>query len=135
MSAFVPDGLSTEAPAPTSDRAITPTPAHRLRWSYRLGATAVVAASSLMAAVPAYAVPPTPVAAQPPGTQGLNTMLGWGSWVMSFACVLGIIIVAAIMAIKHRRGGGEESMGALGWVLGACVLGTASGPIAGALIA
>ena len=84
---------------------------------------------------PAMAAAPTPGQVQPPGTEGLTTMLGWGGWLVSFVCVAGILIVAAMMALKHRRGeGGGEAMGALGWVLGACVLGSAAGPIASALI-
>ncbi len=83
----------------------------------------------------AHAAAPTPGQVQPPGTEGLTTMLGWGGWLVSFVCVAGILIVAAMMALKHRRGeGGGEAMGALGWVLGACVLGSAAGPIASALI-
>ena len=93
-----------------------------------------VAAMSLLA-TPASAAAPQPGQQQPPGTEGLSTMLGWGGWLVSFVCVAGILIVAAMMALKHRRGeGGGEAMGALGWVLGACVLGSAAGPIASALI-
>ena len=89
----------------------------------------------LSVAAPAMAAAPTPGQVQPPGTEGLTTMLGWGGWLVSFVCVAGIQIVAAMMALKHRRGeGGGEAMGALGWVLGACVLGSAAGPIASALI-
>ena len=92
-------------------------------------------AATLAAGGPAYAAAPTPGSVQPPGTQGLTTMLGWGGWLVSFVCVAGILIVAAMMALKHRRGeGGGEAMGALGWVLGACVLGSAAGPLASALI-
>ena len=84
---------------------------------------------------PAHAAAPQPGSEQPPGTEGLTTMLNWGGWGVSFVCVAGILIVAAMMALKHRRGeGGGEAMGALGWVLGACVLGSAAGPIASALI-
>ena len=99
------------------------------------GVSLTVLATSLLLATPAQAAAPTPGQVQPPGTQGLTTMLGWGGWLVSFVCVAGILIVAAMMALKHRRGeGGGEAMGALGWVLGACVLGSAAGPIASALI-
>ena len=98
-------------------------------------AASAAAAATLLTATPAYAAAPIPGSEQPPGTEGLTTMLNWGGWTVSFVCVAGILIVAAMMALKHRRGeGGAEAMGSLGWVLGACVLGSAAGPIAGALI-
>ncbi len=76
---------------------------------------------------------PQPNGAQPPGTDGLLTILGWGFWMVSLVGVGGILLVAAFMMLKHRRGEAGESMGSLGWVLGGCVLATASGPIGNAL--
>jgi hypothetical protein len=100
----------------------------------RVGTVTAVAATGLLLAGPALAAAPTPGQVQPPGTQGLTTMLGWGGWLVSFVCVAGILVVAAMMALRHRRGEAGESLSSLGWVLGACVLGSAAGPIANALI-
>lgn len=76
---------------------------------------------------------PQPGQTQPPGTQGLLTMLNWGGWLVSLACVAGILVCAAMMALKHRRGETSESLASLGWVMGACVLLAAAGPLASAL--
>lgn len=75
---------------------------------------------------------PTP--GQPPGTGGLLTALGWVAWVVTLACIGGIFLVAGKMAFAHRRGEGSEAVGQLGWVLGACVLIAAAGPVVNALI-
>jgi hypothetical protein len=77
---------------------------------------------------------PNPGNTQPPGTAGLLTMLSWASWIVSFLCVVGVLLVAGTMAVRHHRGEGGEALGRLGWVLGACVLGSGAGAIAGALI-
>jgi hypothetical protein len=76
---------------------------------------------------------PTVGNVQPPGTAGLNTIMGWGGWVVGFLGVAGILIVASMMFFKHRRGEAGESYSALGTVLGGLVLGTAASLIAGAL--
>lgn len=75
-----------------------------------------------------------PAAVQPPGTAGLLTVLGWGAWIVTLVCIAGIFAVAAKMAFSHRRGEGSEAVGQLGWVMGACVLIAAAGPIVNVLI-
>jgi hypothetical protein len=75
-----------------------------------------------------------PSSVQPPGTQGLLTVLGWGAWIVTLVCIAGIFAVAAKMAFSHRRGEGSEAVGQLGWVMGACVLIAAAGPIVNVLI-
>lgn len=90
---------------------------------------ALLLASRVLAAAPGY------TQTQPPGTNGLTTILSWGAWLVSFLCVAGILIVAGTMAVAHHRGGdGSQSAAKLGYVLGACVLGAAASAIAGALI-
>ncbi len=77
---------------------------------------------------------PKPTGIQPPGTEGLTTILGWIAWGVTFLCVVGVFFVAGSMAFAHRRGEGSESVGKLGWVLGAAVLIGAAGPVVNALI-
>ena len=75
---------------------------------------------------------PAPV--QPPGTAGLLTVLGWGAWLVTLACIGGIFAVAGKMAFAHRRGEGSEAVGQLGWVMGGCVLIAAAGPVVNVLL-
>ena len=91
--------------------------------------TALAASSSLLAAD--INVPAT---VQPPGTAGLLTVLSWGAWIVTLVCIAGIFAVAAKMAFSHRRGEGSEAVGQLGWVMGACVLIAAAGPIVNLLV-
>ena len=76
----------------------------------------------------------TPTSVQPPGTAGLLTVLGWGAWLVTLACIGGIFGVAGKMAFAHRRGEGSEAVGQLGWVMAGCVLIAAAGPIVNVLI-
>ena len=82
---------------------ISPGPARRHR---HLSAVVVIATVLVFTSSPAYAAAPTPGQQQPPGTQGLTTMLSWGGWLVSFVCVAGLLVVAGMMALKHRRGEG-----------------------------
>jgi hypothetical protein len=37
---------------------------------------------------------PAPTGIQPPGTEGLTTILGWIAWGVTFLCVVGVFFVA-----------------------------------------
>lgn len=84
---------------------------------------------------PLLAAPPNPgTGVPPPGAGKFLTVLQWGAWLVTAACVGGIFIVAGSMAIRHRRGdGGAEAASGLVWVLLACVLVSSAGPLVGAL--
>lgn len=77
---------------------------------------------------------PAPAGIQPPGTEGLTTILGWIAWGVTFLCVVGVFFVAGSMAFAHRRGEGSEAVGKLGWVLGACILGASATSLVNVLI-
>jgi hypothetical protein len=67
-------------------------------------------------------------------TDKLNQLLGGVRVVVTVCCVAGVFIVAAKMAINHRRGeGGEHAMG-LALVGVACVLAATAVNIVGALV-
>jgi hypothetical protein len=51
------------------------------------------------------------------------------AWTATSACVVGIAIVAAMMAISHHRGTGSEHYASLGRVMAACILIATAGPI------
>ena len=51
------------------------------------------------------------------------------AWSATSACVAGVLITAAMMAISHHRGMGSEHFMSLGKVLAACVLVATAGPI------
>ena len=71
----------------------------------------------------------------PPGSDKIVLILRWAAWIVSAACVLGVLFCAGSMALAHQgRGGGHDHTARLGWVLGGCILvGMASG-LVGALI-
>lgn len=57
----------------------------------------------------------------------LETLMEWVAWVAVGACVVGVLIVGATMAVSHQRGRASEHMQGLLWVLVGCILiGTAS---------
>jgi hypothetical protein len=88
------------------------------------------------AAAALAAVPSPGGGLAPPGSAKIVTILQYLFWGVSGACVAGVLMVAAKMAMATRGGshGGGEHAASLGWVLVATVVaGSASGLI-GALI-
>lgn len=70
---------------------------------------------------------PNPNAQQPPGVQGLVTLVNYASWAFSLVCVVALIVSAGSMALSHRRG---EPVGHnIVMVLVAAVIGTSAGTI------
>ena len=53
-------------------------------------------------------------------------IIGWSA---TAACVAGVLITAAMMAVSHHRGMGSEHFSSLGKVMAACVLVGTAGPI------
>jgi hypothetical protein len=76
---------------------------------------------------------PNPDAKRPPGAEGLITILSWAKWVGLGMCVLGLIIVGALMAVQSRTGEGGQLTGKVGNVLGGVVIIGAAGALVGFL--
>lgn len=75
---------------------------------------------------------PTPLGIEAPPEIKAEVLkiLKWIAWLASAACVGGLIITAARMALNHRRGD-DTNVAQLGWVLAACILiGSASSIVA-----
>ncbi|MHB9004714.1 MAG: hypothetical protein ACYC6C_11745 [Coriobacteriia bacterium] len=65
---------------------------------------------------------PNPDPVQPPGTEGVTTVMSWAKWIGFALAGIAIIIVAVRMFFNSRRGEGGEHAGALGWILGGVIL-------------
>jgi len=64
---------------------------------------------------------PTPTA--PEGVAGpVNTLLGYGAWVVTIVCVIAVLACAARMAMSHKSGGSGEHIMSLGWIMMAAIL-------------
>lgn len=64
----------------------------------------------------------------PPGSANFLSGAGWVKWLTGLACVVGLLVVAATMALQHRRGTSGEHGAALGCVAVASIIsGVASG--------
>lgn len=58
----------------------------------------------------------------PPASAGVTTILGYVMWIALSICVLSIIAIGAMLAVRIRRGDGEQLLGRLGIVFGAVIL-------------
>lgn len=85
------------------------------------------------ALVLASAVPQTNPTA-PPGSEKIERVINYVAWGMTAACVMGMLIVAITMAIQHRVHGPSEHMSKLGWVIGACIIGSGASAFVGAMV-
>lgn len=78
---------------------------------------------------------PNPDPIQPPGTEGLTSIMGWVKWVALAVCVIGLIVAGAMMAVQSRRGEGGEHVGKIGMALGGVVVISAAASLVGFLMA
>ena len=67
---------------------------------------------------------PDPAPAAPPGTEDVQTVLNWASWIVAILCGLGVLIVAGTMAVQHRRYADAVAMATRGVALDSLAWGT-----------
>jgi hypothetical protein len=91
-------------------------------------ATLTIGARPMPAPSPSVYNPGTGSAPQALVTQA-QLILDIIAWSATAACVAGVLITAALMAISHHRGMGSEHFGSLGKVMTACILVATAGPI------
>ena len=68
-----------------------------------------------------------------PGLAGVQTVIGYVSWVAAAVCLIGLIISGAMLAVSHQRGT-VDSSGRLGGVAAGCLIVGSASTIIGALI-
>lgn len=76
---------------------------------------------------------PDPDTTQPPGFDGVLSILGWAKWAALAVCVVALIAVGALMAIPSRRSEGGEHAGNVGKVLLGVVVISAAASLVGFL--
>jgi hypothetical protein len=88
----------------------------------------IATAGHLLGAIPLQIPNPDPV--QPPGTDGVNTILAWLKWI-GFAVVGGAIVVGGIgIAVALRRGEAGDALPKILWPMaGAIVIGGGIGMV------
>ncbi|WP_144389964.1 hypothetical protein [Marinactinospora thermotolerans] len=70
----------------------------------------------------------------PDSAAGLETVLGWVTWISLGLCVLSLMVAGAMMAVRTRRGEGGEHLGKVVVIMVATVLIASASAIAGALL-
>lgn len=77
---------------------------------------------------------PNPGPIQPPGTEGLVSIMGWVKWIALAVCIIGLVVAGALMAVNSRRGEGGEHMGKIAMALGGVIVISAAGALVGFLM-
>lgn len=65
---------------------------------------------------------PDPGPVQPPGTEGVSTVISWAKWIGYALAAIAVIILGARMLFGGRRGEGGEHAAAIGWILGGIII-------------
>ena len=85
---------------------------------------------ALSALLPLLDVTPTP----PPGADSMLRVVKYVAFIDAILCVIGLMIVGGVMAIKNRRGEGMEAASSLGWVVAGMIVSGSAGAIVGTFL-
>jgi hypothetical protein len=78
------------------------------------------AANDFAATLPLQIPDPDPV--QPPGTEGVTTILSWLKWIGYVVIGGAIIIGGTLIAISFRRGEGHDALPKILWPMGGAIV-------------
>jgi cytochrome b561 len=68
-----------------------------------------------------------------PGVTNLQVFIGYAAWLATAACIIGLVLTGAMMAISYQHGNNEH-MGRLGSVIAGCITVGAASPIVGSVL-